>query len=807
MSYIRKILAICMVVVVGHISLIGPVAITAQVRPIGLVVNGQSVQNMPTPPVIRQDRMLVPARAVFESLGATVDWNPDTREVYIQYYGQDVIVTIGRTTLMVNGIPTEMPVPAQIINENTMIPLGAVAENLGFLVDYRDRTVFVDTPITVASENDTPLDDVYLSSGNEPSIIDTEDDVPLDDVYLSSGNELGIDSEDDVPLDDVYLNGQGTDSEDDVPLDDVYLNGQGADSEDEDYIDDYSDYGAYEGIDEEDVYRYDDVDNNVAAEPPPAGAPLEFSPNPVPSSMVLPAVDITSVYIPVINYPITSVVFAGMPDPSNQIYTIIASSPITEIRRTLLEDNRLAIDIVNSTTTLSGALPIPAFMSVSGLRVSQFTEDTTRVVFDLESGVEFSVSLSSCRTAISLIISQHTLQDISFEAMDGFDNIILSGVRPSAVRVQPGDGRLWLVLSNTQLATNVDTPLEGSFATHATVYQWGLHAAIVEISVNNFATHTIVQTGPHETTIRLQPANHRNILYNFAERTFRIPKTDGFTMSLQQVGHLDQYHQRRYILNLPINALDHLGFGNIFIADVLLHYVNITHGAHGTQLIFNGNQIFSLVLEEDSYYYLIRILNPRERYPRIVIIDPGHGGRFSGAVRNGVREADLNLTVTHKLLQLIEADGFIRAYTTRNSDVHFHEVLAADLRARTDFGNHFGDMFISIHFNALENTAVHGTETFFRESIHDNFRMLTSRNLAEIMQRHKLALLGTNDRNARSANFAVLRYSTIPAALLEIEFMSNPQGFARITTPEFQWQAARAIYNGLLEAFAWIPER
>jgi len=281
---------------------------------------------------------------------------------------------------------------------------------------------------------------------------------------------------------------------------------------------------------------------------------------------------------------------------------------------------------------------------------------------------------------------------------------------------------------------------------------------------------------------------------------------EGFSIDPAMVPRSDMYHQRQFILWLP-DISEHIGFGEMLVGDTLLRSLTIAHAPNSTQLIFNGNQIFTLDLQEDENYYIIRVLHPRERYPRIVIIDPGHGGRDPGAVRAGIRESDLNLNVTRKLLQLIEADGVIRAYTTRNSDVHLGETSAECLRARANFGNHIGDMFVSIHFNAANNTNAHGIETYYRESGLDAFRTLTSRRLADIMHRNKLTMLGSNDRNVRSANFAVLRYSTIPAVLLELGFMSNQAELARINTAEFQWMAAHAIYSAMLEAFAWVPER
>jgi len=710
--------------------------------PIGLVVNGEVLQNLPMNPVIRQDRMLVPARAVFESLGASVEWQAAERAVYIQHNDQDVIVTIGQRTLMVNGLPIEMPIPAQIINYNTMIPVGAVATNLGFEVDFRDRTVFVDSFMMA----DEPEFEELLPENFPPSHFLTEEE------------------------------------------------------EVEYYENDYY------------FEAYDDKIGDEDIEPAPADViPLPYTPGipgfVAPIGQIIPARDMSTERIPYANFPTATVFHVGVPtEPGLQMFYIVAASPISGVERLLLEDNRLAIDILNSTTVLSGALAIPPHLAASGIRVSQFTDSITRVVFDLESGTEFVIGISPDRMIITLTVMQQNLTDINFEAGEHYDEIVLSGVRPSALRVQPSTGRLFFFISNMQSDLAFDTPVEGNFATNLSLSALSAHALVLDVAINPFTAHMILQTGPDETTIRLFPATYRNVFYDFEARTLRIPRVEGFSIDPAMVPRSDMYHQRQFILWLP-DISEHIGFGEMLVGDTLLRSLTIAHAPNSTQLIFNGNQIFTLDLQEDENYYIIRVLHPRERYPRIVIIDPGHGGRDPGAVRAGIRESDLNLNVTRKLLQLIEADGVIRAYTTRNSDVHLGETSAECLRARANFGNHIGDMFVSIHFNAANNTNAHGIETYYRESGLDAFRTLTSRRLADIMHRNKLTMLGSNDRNVRSANFAVLRYSTIPAVLLELGFMSNQAELARINTAEFQWMAAHAIYSAMLEAFAWVPER
>ena len=142
----KQICAILVATICIAIAIYNPLYATA-ITPIRLVINGQTITNMPMPPIIQQDRMLVPARAVFEAgLGAEVDWHEYTRTVFISYGEIHISLVIGSRAIIVNGNISEMPIPAQIINNVTMIPLRAVAENLGFEVDFRDRTVFIDTP-------------------------------------------------------------------------------------------------------------------------------------------------------------------------------------------------------------------------------------------------------------------------------------------------------------------------------------------------------------------------------------------------------------------------------------------------------------------------------------------------------------------------------------------------------------------------------------------------------------------------------------------------------------------------------------
>ena len=88
------------------------------------------------PPVDRSGRLLVPMRAIFEALGAKVDWDGATSTATATKNGHTVAVTVGSTTAYVDGSPVELDAPAEKIDWRTLVPLRFVATALGAKVDY-----------------------------------------------------------------------------------------------------------------------------------------------------------------------------------------------------------------------------------------------------------------------------------------------------------------------------------------------------------------------------------------------------------------------------------------------------------------------------------------------------------------------------------------------------------------------------------------------------------------------------------------------------------------------------------------------
>ena len=111
-----------------------------QAESIAIEVNGATLSIEDMPPISLYDRTMVPARAVFEAMGAEVAWNEATQEVYIRKDKDIIVLQVDQTTASKNGVAFTMDVPAKVINERTMIPVRAVSEALGCSVNWDETT-------------------------------------------------------------------------------------------------------------------------------------------------------------------------------------------------------------------------------------------------------------------------------------------------------------------------------------------------------------------------------------------------------------------------------------------------------------------------------------------------------------------------------------------------------------------------------------------------------------------------------------------------------------------------------------------
>ncbi len=154
----RWIIALVMTLVLIPALLITSAPVQAETD-IVVQINGQKFES-DVPPQIKQDRLLLPMRLIFEALGAQVDWNPANRTVTANKGDITIVLAIGSTTAKVDGKVTVLDTPAIIEQNRTLVPVRFVAESLGSDVqwDGDTRTVFIRTTATTDTDK-KPADD------------------------------------------------------------------------------------------------------------------------------------------------------------------------------------------------------------------------------------------------------------------------------------------------------------------------------------------------------------------------------------------------------------------------------------------------------------------------------------------------------------------------------------------------------------------------------------------------------------------------------------------------------------------------
>lgn len=109
---------------------------------VSVQLNGAPLQFDPNDvqPVIIDDRTMVPMRAVFEALGAEVSWDDSVKTAIGVKDGITIRIAIGSTTMYRNDTPVTLDVPAQLVQERTMVPIRAIAESFNYTVTWDDST-------------------------------------------------------------------------------------------------------------------------------------------------------------------------------------------------------------------------------------------------------------------------------------------------------------------------------------------------------------------------------------------------------------------------------------------------------------------------------------------------------------------------------------------------------------------------------------------------------------------------------------------------------------------------------------------
>lgn len=183
---------------------------------------------------------------------------------------------------------------------------------------------------------------------------------------------------------------------------------------------------------------------------------------------------------------------------------------------------------------------------------------------------------------------------------------------------------------------------------------------------------------------------------------------------------------------------------------------------------------------------------PEAAYPRLIVIDPGHGGSDPGAVRADIVEKTVTLDISKRLRDILLARGWQVSMThDTDRDVYSaNDSAREELQARCDVANTAGArLFVSLHANTAGSSSVNGTTFYVSKPIDTP--------LARAVERRVVAVSGTGDDGVQRAKFYVTLHTNMPAVLIETAFMSNPGDYQLLGSNEWRQHIAQAIADGI----------
>ncbi|MDR1209548.1 MAG: N-acetylmuramoyl-L-alanine amidase family protein [Clostridiales bacterium] len=676
-----------------------------------LVINGVAVNNdsLAMPPILLDGRAYVPVRAIFEKMGAIVDWKPSVREIFIGFGESLIVLTVDRTDMFVDGRIVQAGAAPKIVNERTLVPVKYLSEALGFDVGWSDsaRIVSIDNR---GLTNDEPADPTA------PVVTVPDAGTPLSDPLVV------------LPVSDEY-----------------------------------------EAVD--------------------------ASPSDIPA-MDLPTARITSIALPTADDPYT--------------FSVSASSAVSRVTKTYIEGNRLVIDIINAENALAkGEYEVEHNPLIRRVRAGQFETEpmTARLVFDLAGSVRYSVGVSSDRETLIISFGANRVTEFKLESDGVNDYIYIIGeTRPSvSITVLTEPDRIVIDTRSAAIET-AEIPVSGEFAYRLRSSVYMNRDARIVADLTRSSGYTVTYSGS-AALVTLTEVSYKHVSVDNGGRRVVLPKAAAPGLSSAVFSARDRYADSLYELDLGGDFGGAFGHGQISVNTDYIDSVEITTENGSTRLIIKENQILAFTVTEDDENVYISARPPKEAYSRIVVIDPGHGGAFPGTEGNGIVEKELNLAIALKVIDMLEKEGGVKVYATRLTDADLDKNLSSDLLKRSALANAVGDMFVSIHNNSYTTSSV-GTETYWCDKNNATIGGLNSKRLAAILQDSMTDRLGSYDRGVKSGDLSVLKYSKVPAALVEVGFVSNPGEAAKLRDDGYRTEAARAIYEGIMLAFdEYIPVR
>ncbi|HBY20624.1 MAG TPA: hypothetical protein DEG71_06400 [Clostridiales bacterium] len=498
-------------------------------------------------------------------------------------------------------------------------------------------------------------------------------------------------------------------------------------------------------------------------------------------------------------------------DDSNQSVIISASDKISDVTYSYA-DNKLTLNIEKSIMEFdSNKYTIKENAFVSGVTSTQVSKDPnkSKIVLSLKKAFNYDIALSSDRKSIVIEFLKNEIYKMDISEKNEKETLLIYGnlkTTVSAFRLTNPDRIVFDVPYSSSKLKYMQANIKSRYIKAVRTSQFS-------DDVTRFVVETVGQpeydiiSNDDFAKITITAPEYKNITYdNEKDEITKIVlnKPQDKSIDISKIKINDNYLQKNLQIVFSGDFTSEFGNGEIKINDARVEDVKVSKNAGNTMINIYSNTILTCNISEDEKNIYIELLKPRQKYNKIVLLDAGHGGTDPGAQVSGVQEKSINLNITTKLKKLLDEDGSIRVYITRDKDVYptlqDRVKLAEDVQA---------DIFVCVHNNAAFSEGAVGTETLYFPSSTKNASGLDGKTLAEIIQNTVSKEIGSKNRGIlQRPDLYVLKTTTMPAALVEVGYMTNPAELVKLQDDVYITDVANGIYKGIKQVMKeYEPKR
>jgi N-acetylmuramoyl-L-alanine amidase len=189
-----------------------------------------------------------------------------------------------------------------------------------------------------------------------------------------------------------------------------------------------------------------------------------------------------------------------------------------------------------------------------------------------------------------------------------------------------------------------------------------------------------------------------------------------------------------------------------------------------------------------------------------VVIDPGHGGADSGTVHNKIKESDVVLQISKKILDLLHQKNDVTTVLTRTENKY----ISLEDRIKKNENKKDIDLFVSLHANSSVSSSIQGMEIYFQPDQTKKSETITQTIIEDLESIGKTKSSWQFAQSLQSAwslspsvirrsSFFVVEKTDSPSVLVELGYLSNPKEAEKLKSATYQSLIAETIVKSIID--------